>query len=90
MSPAQYRLNQNYPNPFNPSTEISYALKNSTHVNLAVYNCLGQKVATLVDQKQSRGKHSMVFQPQGLSSGIYFLRLATEEGAWLKRMVYLK
>jgi len=73
--PNAYSLYQNYPNPFNPSTIIKYALPYASHVNLSVFNTLGQRVALLVDGKQEAGYHEVTFEGSGLTSGVYFYRL---------------
>ena len=73
--PLAIALEQNYPNPFNPETFIKYHLSTNTDVNLSVYNILGQKVATLIDQKQVAGEHSVKWNAQDLSSGIYIVKL---------------
>jgi hypothetical protein len=54
-----YTLNQNYPNPFNPATTISYKLKSANNVELTIYNQLGRKVVTLVNERQSGGTHQV-------------------------------
>jgi lysophospholipase L1-like esterase len=74
-TPHQFNLYQNYPNPFNPSTEIHYELSAPTRVRLAVYDCLGREVETLVDQFQKAGDYFVQFHSRHLSSGIYFCRL---------------
>ncbi len=86
--PSQTTLYQNYPNPFNPTTTIGYSLKGPlsgrlsafSHVELAVYNLLGQKVATLISEKQSAGKHSVVWNATGFASGVYYYKLETSDG----------
>ena len=65
------------PNPFNPSTAISYYLPRADRVQLDVFNVNGQKVATLVDGRQEAGEHHVNFVANHLSSGVYFVRLAT-------------
>ncbi len=88
--PTKYGLNQNYPNPFNPSTKISYAVKNSGHVMLAVYDILGNKVADLVNSYQLAGNYIADFNASGLSSGVYFYQLKTENFTDQKKMLFLK
>ncbi len=68
-------LEQNYPNPFNPETIITYHLSIDTDVNLSIYNILGQKVATLVDQKQAAGEHTVKWDAKDFSGGIYIVKL---------------
>jgi hypothetical protein len=78
--PRTYKLEQNFPNPFNPSTEIQFQLDRTAHVSLIVYNILGQKVSTLVNQEEQAGVYRVMFDASGLSSGVYFYRLATDDG----------
>lgn len=73
--PKEFGLSQNYPNPFNPSTNINYALPTSADVSIDVFNVLGKKVASLVNQKKAAGKHAVQFQATNLASGVYFYTL---------------
>lgn len=74
--PSGFALGQNYPNPFNPSTTIDFNLASSQNVNLAVYNVLGQKVATLIDgEMMATGRHQVQFNAVDLTSGMYLVRL---------------
>ena len=84
LTPTQSVLLGNYPNPFNPSTKISYVLAAGGHVNLKVYNMLGQVVATLVNQNQATGSHVVTFNASSLPSGIYIYDL-TVNGQSLDR-----
>jgi len=76
---TDYRLFQNYPNPFNPTTRIEYALPAQSYVVLTVYNMLGQRVKTLVDEIQSPGLKSISFNGSGLASGVYLYRLQSRQ-----------
>jgi len=75
-APVGYMLHQNYPNPFNPGTEISFSLAKSSFVTLEIYNSLGQKVATLINNEMNSGNHKITFNASDLSSGIYYYRIA--------------
>ncbi len=85
--PKSYRLDQNHPNPFNPRTTISYALPADGHVLLSLYDVRGRRVATLVNQTQSAGEHSLVFAPADLASGVYFYQLKAPGFEQVRRLV---
>ena len=86
-----FHLFNNCPNPFNPSTMISYQLPVNGKVNLEIFNSLGQKIETLVDEFQNAGFHSALFAlGSKLSSGIYFYRLKAGNFSKVKRMILLK
>ena len=74
-TPTEYVLRQNFPNPFNPATTIRFAVPQRAHVTLAVFNMLGQQVATLVQGEQEAGYHEVQFDASGLVSGVYLYRL---------------
>lgn len=76
--PLHWGLMQNYPNPFNSSTVISFRLPFSTHVTLTVFDVLGQEVKRLVDCVLEAGEHRIVFDADGLSSGIYVYQIKTD------------
>ncbi|AEN74336.1 hypothetical protein Rhom172_2443 [Rhodothermus marinus SG0.5JP17-172] len=88
--PEGYVLEQNYPNPFHKATTIRYTLPQPGKVRLVVYDLLGREVARLVDREMPAGTHAVRFEPQGLSSGLYFYRLETPEGQLVRRMTLLK
>ena len=79
--PADYSLSQNYPNPFNPTTSIKYALPVDSKVTAYIYNLLGQRVRTLVNDNIPAGYHTTEWDGTGnggqhLASGAYFLQLS--------------
>jgi len=73
--PREFDLYQNYPNPFNPTTVIEFALPVKSKVELSVYNLLGEKIVTLVNEERDAGNHQVLFNAINLSSGIYFYKL---------------
>jgi hypothetical protein len=85
-----FYLFQNYPNPFNPSTTISYQLPIYNFVTLKVYDILGRVVKTLINEHQSAGNHSVIFNANGLRSGVYFYRLTAGKFSDIKKLLYLK
>jgi hypothetical protein len=88
--PSSFELFQNYPNPFNPATHIKFKLEESEFVTLSVYNVLGQKVKTLVNEELSFGTHRVSFDGSGLSSGVYFYKLEAGKYSSVKKMMLLK
>ncbi len=89
--PVKFTLMQNYPNPFNPKTVISYQLALNSEVDLSIYNLLGQKVSTLVSEKQPAGSYTVELNASGFASGIYIYRLETEQGfVQSRKMILLK
>jgi hypothetical protein len=80
----------NYPNPFNPQTSIAYTLKNSGDVKLSVYNVKGQKVDTLVNERQTAGDHTIVWDAASNASGVYFLRLESGSSSVTRKMMMIK
>ena len=90
LIPLEYRLDQNYPNPFNPVTNIRFTLKERSHATLVVYNLLGQKVATLIEQELGAGEYVAQFDPNTLATGIYVYRLTTTNFVQSRRMLLLK
>ncbi|MFA4936863.1 MAG: T9SS type A sorting domain-containing protein [Patescibacteria group bacterium] len=74
--PYDFELHQNYPNPFNSITVIPYELKERGWVKLEVYNILGQKIITLVNEEKEAGFQVTYWDANGLSSGMYIARLS--------------
>ncbi|NLT50511.1 MAG: T9SS type A sorting domain-containing protein [Ignavibacteria bacterium] len=92
-----FELLQNFPNPFNPVTTIKYSIPNNsletlhaTSVQLKVYNLLGQKVATLVNQQQPAGHYKVKFDASSLASGVYIYQLTAGSLNAVKTLMLLK
>jgi len=97
--PTAYALEQNYPNPFNPSTTIAFTVYGAAaageYVSLTVYNVLGQKVVTLLDEPMAAGRHEVRWDGrtasgQRAASGLYFYRLVAGEYRETRKMLLLK
>ncbi|MFO7891341.1 MAG: T9SS type A sorting domain-containing protein [bacterium] len=93
--PNRFILQQNYPNPFNHYTVIGYGLPESEMVGLYIMNSRGQKVCTLVNNKVEAGYHTVDWNGKDengriVSSGIYFIVLATEENRLVRKALFLK
>ncbi|HPT73241.1 MAG TPA: T9SS type A sorting domain-containing protein, partial [Candidatus Cloacimonadota bacterium] len=85
----------NYPNPFNPSTTISYSLNDKARVTLDIFNIRGQLVRRLVQEKQTSGKHSIVWNGRDeynntCASGVYLYRLKAGEIHSTRKMILMK
>jgi hypothetical protein len=93
--PFTYSLSQNYPNPFNPSTVIEFTVPRRGQIEISVYNLLGQRVTTLIDEPMQPGVYRTVWYGtdqagRRVASGIYFYRLEAERFVQTKKMVLLK
>ena len=88
--PSGFKLYQNYPNPFNPTTTISYSLQKAGPVKLRVYDVLGRLAATLVNEQQKAGMHTIRFNASRLASGVYFYRISTSDFIQTKKLLLLK
>lgn len=88
--PASFRLSQNYPNPFNPSTTLQFELPEKANVQLTIYNYLGEKIATLLNQVMDSGYHSIQWNAAQYPSGVYFYEMRTEKFSAVKKLVLMK
>ena len=98
--PTSFKLEQNFPNPFNSSTTIRFEVpfeqgRSEVHTTLTVYNILGQKVRTLLDERKTAGRYHVIWdgrndQGSSVASGIYFYRLRIGGNAESKKMTLLK
>jgi hypothetical protein len=90
LLPDRIRLEQNYPNPFNPTTTIPFQIQEPGRVHLNIYNSLGQKELTLINQYLLAGDYQVDFQNRQLASGLYIYQLMVNGYTVSKKMVILK
>lgn len=88
--PKNFTLEQNYPNPFNPTTKISYSLREQAKVSIILYDVLGKKIATLLNEEKATGSYSIDFDGSNLTSGIYFYQLKVNDFGETKKMILLR
>ena len=93
--PRSFALEQNYPNPFNPETIIWYHLPQSDHVEIAIFNLLGQRVRVLVDEVKPAGSFEVPWDGTDefghqVASNVYFCRLKAGEFVQIKKMILMK
>jgi len=88
--PGTFKLSPNRPNPFNPTTTLDFLLPADGYTTLVVFDALGRKVATLVQESLSAGMHSAVFNASYLSSGIYIAQLTSGNNTQMIRMTLLR
>lgn len=94
--PESFSLSQNYPNPFNPSTTIRFALPADSHVEINVFNILGEKIVQLINEDVKVGMNSVVFDGRRFASGVYFYTInakelsGTKSFTSVKKMIILK
>jgi cyclomaltodextrinase / maltogenic alpha-amylase / neopullulanase len=88
--PSDFYLNQNYPNPFNPSTTISFNLPEEGNVELIIYDVLGSKITTLLNEERKAGQNKVEFNASGFSSGMYFYRVNYKNHSIARKMLLVK
>jgi len=100
--PEEFELSQNYPNPFNPTTKIKYSIPTvsspllggagggSIHIQLVIYDVLGDEIATIVNEKNPAGIYEVEWNAKGLPSGLYFYQLRAGRFIDTKKMLMIK
>ncbi|MCP4632413.1 MAG: T9SS type A sorting domain-containing protein, partial [candidate division Zixibacteria bacterium] len=89
-TPVMTTLLSNYPNPFNAQTNIQFNLAIAGNVKLDIYNILGQKVDNLFDVHLDSGHHSVMWDAEKFSSGIYYYQMTTDKTSLTKKMILIK
>jgi hypothetical protein len=88
--PERFGLSQNYPNPFNPTTQIEFAVPQESRVTVDVYTMLGEKVATVVDERMPAGYHTVRFDASQLASGLYLYRMTAGQFVMTRKMMLVR
>lgn len=88
--PAEFSLSYNYPNPFNPSTVIKFDVAKRQNVSIEIYDMLGRKTESLVNENLKPGKYEVTFNGAGYPSGIYYYRMQTENFSETRKMLLVK
>ncbi|SVD07274.1 uncharacterized protein METZ01_LOCUS360128 [marine metagenome] len=88
--PTEYTIDNIYPNPFNPVANITYGLPSSGNVKVLIYNIVGEEIATLVNTFQTAGYHSIAWNADSYSSGMYFVRMISGEYVTTQKMMLIK
>lgn len=88
--PASFELFQNYPNPFNPTTNIQFRIHESNIVTLEVFDFLGRKISTLINEYKTTGLHTIAWDSNNTSSGVYYYRLQAGGVSEVRKMILLK
>ncbi len=88
--PLEFAMSEPYPNPFNPTTTVELSLPEASHVEMVLYNTLGQRVALVADENYDAGLHRIRVDGGGLASGVYYYRLTAGKHEATGRMMLLK
>jgi len=88
--PDEYTLARAYPNPFNPVTTLSFTLPAQSEVALSIYNLQGREVTTLIDANMDAGYHSVVWNADAFSSGMYFVKMISGEYVNTQKLMLIK
>jgi hypothetical protein len=84
------QIGNNFPNPFSQYTRIPLTIPRQMDVHLSVISILGKNVQTILNESRDSGYYEIEFNPSGLASGVYFIRLVTEDGVSLNKMTFAK
>ena len=94
--PVEYSLEQNYPNPFNPSTKINFNLPKNSNVKLEIFNIIGEKITTLISNKEYQpGSYTVEWNGANqfgkqVPSGVYLYKIRADKFSSVKKMMMIK
>lgn len=93
--PHRFSLSQNYPNPFNPDTKIDFSIPRNSKVRLCIYNVMGQRIKTLMDETKTPGYYDVIWDGRNqkgeeVASGTYIYKLEADDFKQTKKMILLK
>ena len=89
-NPSSYKLHDVYPNPFNPTTQVSFTLPVDGYVGLYVFDLKGEQVDVIYEGFQQNGNHSYTWDASDLSSGVYYIRMVSNENSMTVKAMLLK
>ena len=90
LAPSEFALSSAYPNPFNPSTTMNLSLNEAGYVSVRVYNVMGQLVSTLVDQNMNAGYHTITWDANDMSRGMYLVRVHAGANIETQKIMLIK
>jgi hypothetical protein len=88
--PGDYLLEQSYPNPFNPEAIIKYGVPTGTHVTITIFDELGRKISTLVNEHKTPGMYAVSWRGDNVAGGVYWYRMTAGNYTCAKRMLLVK
>lgn len=87
---TKFYLSQNYPNPFNPITKIKFSIPSLSKVEIVVYDILGRRIISLVNEIKNSGEYEIEFDGTNLSSGVYYYTMRTNNNIITKKLLLIK
>ncbi len=90
LTPKEYSLSQNYPNPFNSITRMNFGLPTSSQVKISVYDLSGRLVSTLQNANYDAGNHEISWDASTFSTGLYLIRMETDQFTSVRKATIIK
>ena len=88
--PDAFSLSNVYPNPFNPITTLEFGIPIDGNVSIEVYNIQGRMVKVLTDRLMDAGYHSVTWNADSYSSGVYFVKMVAGEFVNTQKLMLVK